>query len=73
MDKPETEVKKEEPKKELPLFQEGALESKVVLSTKSVAGPGRAYISRLSAGKVIRGNAPCPCGSGKKFKKCCRS
>jgi uncharacterized protein YecA (UPF0149 family) len=83
MNKPEGEVvtttthetveAPKEPKKEVPLFEDGSLESKVVLSTKTPAGIGRAYISRLSAGKVIRGNATCPCGSGKKFKKCCRS
>lgn len=59
--------------KEVPLFEEGSLESKVVLSTKITAGLGRARISRLSAGVTIRGNAPCPCGSGKKYKRCCRS
>lgn len=72
MNKPE-EVKKEEVKEAVPLFEKGSLKSRVVLSTKTPAGPGKAYISRLSAGKVIRGNAPCPCGSGKKYKKCCRS
>ncbi len=28
-------------------------------------------INGLSAKGRLRRNAPCPCGSGKKFKKCC--
>ena len=28
-------------------------------------------VAQLMKGKVKR-NGPCPCGSGKKFKKCCR-
>ncbi len=26
---------------------------------------------RLKAGQTVGRNDPCPCGSGKKFKKCC--
>lgn len=59
--------------KEVPLFEEGSLESKVVLSTKITVDLGGARISRLSAGVTIRGNAKCPCGSSKKYKHCCRS
>lgn len=29
-------------------------------------GPGTVFV-----GKEIQRNEPCPCGSGKKFKKCC--
>jgi preprotein translocase subunit SecA len=36
----------------------------------TLAGPGSAAVTGKSAGKVGR-NDPCPCGSGKKFKKCC--
>jgi len=71
MNKPEPEVKKEVAK-EKPLFEAGALASKVVFHTKTTAEHGMAKISRLSAGVTIRGNAKCPCGSGKKFKRCCR-
>ncbi|MGE5542367.1 MAG: preprotein translocase subunit SecA, partial [Bacillota bacterium] len=43
------------------------------------AAPGRAVITpggekaatRVRAGKKIGRNDPCPCGSGKKYKKCC--
>lgn len=31
----------------------------------------RAEPARLSAGPKVRRNAPCPCGSGRKAKKCC--
>jgi len=33
-------------------------------------GPGRPNPNFGKGGK-ISGNAPCPCASGKKFKKCC--
>ncbi len=35
------------------------------------AGPGDGSFSSRSAGKKINENDPCPCGSGKKYKKCC--
>ena len=28
-------------------------------------------MSRANAGDEVGRNDPCPCGSGKKFKKCC--
>ena len=34
------------------------------------AGGGRQRPARV-AGKKVGRNDPCPCGSGKKFKKCC--
>ncbi len=33
-------------------------------------GPPRPTVEPLHSGKVAR-NAPCPCGSGRKYKKCC--
>lgn len=34
----------------------------------------RGAVAESSLPKTVRGdrNSPCPCGSGKKFKKCCR-
>ena len=29
------------------------------------------FVSEVNANNKIRRNEPCPCGSGKKFKKCC--
>ena len=33
---------------------------------KGMMGP-----AKTDAKKKVKPNAPCPCGSGKKFKKCC--
>jgi preprotein translocase subunit SecA len=44
-------------------------EQEMVLSHGSTEG-GRSKTVRRNAEKVGR-NAPCPCGSGKKYKKCC--
>ena len=41
------------------------LSSKVGIERKSMD------IRRNSVRKKIGRNAPCPCGSGKKYKKCC--
>jgi len=30
-----------------------------------------AYLGPLQAAPAVARNAPCPCGSGKKFKRCC--
>ena len=30
------------------------------------------YTGPVKAGPKIKPNEPCPCGSGKKFKRCCR-
>ena len=35
-------------------------------------GSSGASGSQRSRGKKIKPNAPCPCGSGKKYKKCCK-
>jgi preprotein translocase subunit SecA len=32
---------------------------------------GRLRERPLEVGKKVGRNAPCPCGSGKKYKKCC--
>ena len=45
-------------------------EQEMVLSHGSSDGGGRAKTVRRQSEKVGR-NAPCPCGSGKKYKKCC--
>ncbi|MFA4831092.1 MAG: SEC-C metal-binding domain-containing protein [Patescibacteria group bacterium] len=42
-------------------------------ATKELSEPG-AHISQKpkdESGKKVGRNDPCPCGSGKKFKKCC--
>jgi uncharacterized protein YecA (UPF0149 family) len=42
------------------------------------AGVPRKYVKEVSphvpvrVGQRVRANEPCPCGSGKKFKRCCR-
>ena len=33
--------------------------------------PGAAKRKPVKVGKKVGRNDPCPCGSGKKFKKCC--
>ena len=40
------------------------------LSFSGGEGPAKAKPARRKAKKIGR-NAPCPCGSGKKYKKCC--
>ena len=35
------------------------------------AGDGRAEVKQVIRGQKIGRNEPCPCGSGKKYKKCC--
>jgi preprotein translocase subunit SecA len=45
-------------------------EQEMVLSHGSSNSEGRSKTVRRNADKVGR-NAPCPCGSGKKYKKCC--
>ena len=36
-----------------------------------VGGDGSLAKKPASAGKKVGRNDPCPCGSGKKYKKCC--
>ena len=45
------------------------VESAEVGASGSIGGPGEGAAA-VAADKVGR-NDPCPCGSGKKFKKCC--
>jgi uncharacterized protein YecA (UPF0149 family) len=33
--------------------------------------PARAPVQRQASGAAVGRNDPCPCGSGKKYKKCC--
>jgi preprotein translocase subunit SecA len=35
------------------------------------AGDGGAEVKQVVKGEKIGRNDPCPCGSGKKYKKCC--
>ncbi len=39
---------------------------------EEIEGSGRPVVHAAASGRVGR-NAPCPCGSGKKFKRCCGS
>ncbi|MCL4854584.1 MAG: SEC-C domain-containing protein, partial [Bryobacteraceae bacterium] len=38
-----------------------------------VGGDGAAGSQPVLKGKKVGRNDPCPCGSGKKYKKCCGS
>ncbi len=44
--------------------------SRLVMNTPSVAG-GPAQVYDFASRKKVGRNEPCPCGSGKKHKKCC--
>jgi preprotein translocase subunit SecA len=48
----------------------GAAARSTPAGAAAAAGPAAAAASGEPVGKVGR-NAPCPCGSGKKYKKCC--
>ncbi|GMM93878.1 preprotein translocase subunit SecA [Qipengyuania sp. MTN3-11] len=39
-------------------------------SPRAAAGPGGAFVEDPYAGKNVSRNAPCPCGSGNKYKHC---
>ena len=39
--------------------------------THGTKGPASSGEPRLAAGAKVGRNDPCPCGSGKKYKKCC--
>ncbi|WP_228244028.1 preprotein translocase subunit SecA [Porphyrobacter sp. GA68] len=39
-------------------------------SPMAAAGPGGAFVEDLYAGQNVSRNAPCPCGSGSKYKHC---
>lgn len=51
----------------------GACSGGVALKTDLGAGPGKRSRLRAPARPLYRAgrNEPCPCGSGKKFKRCC--
>lgn len=58
--------------------QEEALRKQEMEKRQSTAGAGRAAGTALNAGRTfahprrkIYPNEPCPCGSGRKYKKCC--
>lgn len=51
--------------------QPPAVELQEPMALETVA-PGKADISVVRTGRTGR-NAPCPCGSGRKFKRCCYS
>ncbi|TYS59915.1 hypothetical protein FZC74_07105 [Sutcliffiella horikoshii] len=42
-----------------------------IRSVKPAAEPTRNNVISFESGKKVGRNDPCPCGSGKKFKKCC--
>jgi uncharacterized protein YecA (UPF0149 family) len=49
---------------------ESALENEVI-SKKNVASKKLTYIDVKPGQSKVGRNDPCPCGSGKKYKKCC--
>lgn len=49
----------------------GTARSVVTSAPVDDAAPAPVHTSRRSSPKIGR-NAPCPCGSGRKYKKCCR-
>ena len=55
----------EKANEELRFFKAGVVEKRTVTEfpvVKTLKAPSRVKVGR---------NAPCPCGSGKKYKKCC--
>lgn len=46
---------------------EEELKAKMDMRLKELEGLGHILVGRTKIGR----NAPCPCGSGKKYKKCC--
>jgi preprotein translocase subunit SecA len=46
-------------------------ESSGAASGAAVRAPSRAVEPRTASGQKVGRNDPCPCGSGKKYKKCC--
>jgi uncharacterized protein YecA (UPF0149 family) len=49
-----------------PVFQEVASSQEPVASSEEIEN-----VSRGAVAEKVGRNDPCPCGSGKKFKKCC--
>ncbi len=54
-----------------PLWQEGRGDSPDVAGTPVAGRPAARIEPRTTDGQKIGRNDPCPCGSGKKYKKCC--
>ena len=48
------------------------LQKKMRNKTDELISEKRSLIKHLSSQRKVYPNDPCPCGSGKKFKKCCR-
>ena len=48
-----------------------AIKTTWVAGVGTVGDCGRAHTPRIERGAPVGRNAPCPCGSGKKFKRCC--
>ena len=53
------------------LGKDAPLKDDFPIFDKNVTHTSKNRISRLAPGKKIGRNEPCPCGSGKKYKKCC--
>jgi uncharacterized protein len=49
----------------------GLLQAYRYFRAQRVSPPAHASESRRSAAAKVGRNHPCPCGSGKKYKKCC--
>ena len=54
-------------------FSKAYLEGERNLERLGVAGPFTGELPFVHVGPKVGRNDPCPCGSGKKFKKCCMS
>ncbi len=50
------------------------IKRKKVATNVSEGGPGDKTVKKQPVRKAVKvgPNDPCPCGSGKKYKKCCR-
>jgi uncharacterized protein YecA (UPF0149 family) len=46
-------------------------DSPIETRRKPAGAAPRAPVSRAADGSKVGRNDPCPCGSGKKYKKCC--
>jgi uncharacterized protein YchJ len=45
--------------------------SKVIAKTTQTGYFPNSFLNSVVKGKKVYPNDPCPCGSGKKYKKCC--
>ena len=53
------------------LRKDAPIQRKQVLKGDNVGGDGTVSATRTVSKKKVGRNDPCPCGSGKKYKKCC--